>query len=113
MKQNRILRILLVALLPIVLIACNIPKKEDVIILEKTVVPDYYFPELPSIDYYYPLDIETVQDSIEKGTADDEWVVPGSYLRALDAYFELIIDLEEQYKIDKEEYDGRIYQQIK
>lgn len=111
MKRNRILRILLVVLLPIVLTACNIPKKENVLVLEKTVVPDYDFPELPVLEYYYPADVDAVQDSVDKGTAEDEWVVPGSYLRALDAYFELIIDLEEQYRIDKEEYDGRIYEQ--
>lgn len=36
----------------------------------------------------------------------DYWIVPGSYLKALDAYFEQIVDLELKYNVDKETYNG-------
>jgi hypothetical protein len=87
----------------IVLIGCNTLKREEnqkpqTVI--KTVIPEYTFPEIPELPYavrYF---------SDETPIEADYWIVPGSYLKALDAYFEQIVDLELKYDVDKEIYNG-------
>ena len=69
---------------------------------QQIVIPDYEFPEIPLLPYYYP----ATPEAVEVSDKDDEWVVPGSFLKELDVYFELIYDLELQYDIDKETYNG-------
>lgn len=100
MKQSKIWQILLLVLLMIVLIGCNTLKKGENQNQPKTVVPEYSFPEIPTMPYavrYWTDDVPMEADY---------WIVPGSYLKALDAYFEQITDLELKYAIDKETYNG-------
>ena len=102
MKQSRIWQRLLLVLLMIVLIGCNTLKKGESQNPQaiKTVIPEYAFPEIPTLPYavrYWTDDVPMEADY---------WIVPGSYLKALDAYFEQITDLELKYEIDKETYNG-------
>ena len=103
MKQSKILQILLLVLLMIVLIGCNTLKrgeKQNPQVVVKTIVPEYEFPQIPTLPYalrYF---------SDETPIEADYWIVPGSFLKALDAYFEQITDLELKYEIDVETYNG-------
>lgn len=102
MKQNRIWQILRLALLMLVLIGCNTLKKgesQNPQVVVKTIVPEYKFPQIPTLPY--AVRYWTEETPIEA----DYWIVPGSYLKALDAYFEQITDLELKYTIDKETYN--------
>lgn len=64
-------------------------------------VPELDFPEIPILEYAYPATPEAVAQS----TNEDEWVVPGKYIKALDVYFELIWQTERLYLIDKDCYE--------
>ena len=99
MKQSKIWQILLLILLIIVLTGCNTLKKEENQKV-KIVVPEYEFPQIPTLPY--AVRYWTENTPIEA----DYWIVPGSYLKALDAYFEQITDLELKYEIDVETYNG-------
>lgn len=103
MKQSKIWQILLLVLLMTVLIGCNTLKKgekQNPQIVVKTIVPEYEFPQIPTLPY--AVRYWTEETPIEA----DYWIVPGSFLKALDAYFEQITDLELKYEIDVETYNG-------
>ena len=103
MKQSKIWQILLLVLLMTVLIGCNTLKrgeKQNPQIVVKTIVPEYDFPQIPTLPYAVRYWTEEIP--IEA----DYWIVPGSYLKAVDAYFEYMIDLELKYEIDVETYNG-------
>lgn len=99
MKRTKNLLISLLLLLSLALIACKSLEVENP---KQLVIPDYDFPEIPLLPYYY----YATPEAVEVSDKDDEWVVPGSFLKALDVYFELIYDLELKYNIDKEMYNG-------
>ena len=102
MKQKVISLILLVLLLSPVLITCKSLERQDEPEVQVR-VPNLNFPDIPVLPYFYFATPEAVAESEEP----DEWVVPGSYLKALDIYFELIWKTEQLYLLDKDYYENR------